>query len=225
MIQAVIFDLDGTLLDRDSSLKSFVAAQWERLPALEHINQKNYIQRFIELDNRGHVWKDKVYQSLVKEFKITKITWQDLLNDYETQFINHCIPFPHLLETLTLLREQNYLLGMITNGRTVFQSRSIQGLGIKNYFDTILISETEQIRKPQPEIFHTAVSRLKATVETSVYIGDNPQADIIGAKRAGLRAIWKRDRFWLQSKEADATIDSLDEIPTTIKKWQKDRKL
>ena len=70
---------------------------------------------------------------------------------------------------------------MITNGRTEFQSKSIQGLGIKDYFDTILISEAEQIRKPQPEIFHTAVSRLKATVETSVYIGDNPQADIIGA--------------------------------------------
>ena len=99
MIQAVIFDLDGTLLDRNSSLQSFVAAQWERLPALEHINQENYIQRFIELDNRGHVWKDKVYQSLIKEFDITQISWQDLLNDYETQFINHCIPFPHLLKT------------------------------------------------------------------------------------------------------------------------------
>jgi len=50
-------------------------------------------------------------------------------------------------------------------------------------------------------------------------------ADIIGAKNAGLKAIWKSDRFWSQSKEADATINSLDKIPTTLKKWQKDRKL
>ncbi len=220
MIQAVIFDLDGTLLDRDSSLKSFVAAQWERLPALKQISKQNYIQRFIELDNRGHVWKDKVYQSLVEEFNITQLSWQDLLNDYETQFINHCIPFPHLLETLTLLREQNYLLGMITNGRTVFQSRSIEGLGIKNYFDTILISEAEQIRKPQPEIFHTAVSKLEVKAEASVYIGDNPQADILGAKKAGLKAIWKRNRYWSQPKEADAIIDELNEIPAILKQWK-----
>ncbi len=48
---------------------------------------------------------------------------------------------------------------MITNGRETFQSSSIQGLGIQDYFDTILISEAEQIRKPQPEIFHRALSR------------------------------------------------------------------
>ena len=106
---------------------------------------------------------------------------------------------------------------MITNGRTVFQSRSIEGLGIESYFDTILISEAEQTRKPQPEIFQRAVSRLKATVDTSVYIGDNPQADIIGAKNAGMKAVWKRNKFWTQPKEADAIIDELDEIPIILK--------
>ena len=42
-----------------------------------------------------------------------------------------------------------------------------------------MISEAEQIRKPQPEIFEIALSNLKTTAETSVYIGDNPQADIV----------------------------------------------
>ena len=219
MIQAVIFDLDGTLLDRDSSLRSFIDTQYDRLlTALKHIDKQSYVRRFIELDNRGHVWKDRVYQSLVAEFKIDRLNWQYLLNDYETEFIHHCLPFPYLIETLTLLRQQ-YRLGIITNGRTVFQLRSIEGLGIKDYFETILVSEAEQMRKPQPEIFHTALSRLKTTPETSVYIGDNPQADIVGAKNAGLKAIWKRDRFWAKPETADAIIDELNEIMPIIKRW------
>ena len=219
MIQAVIFDLDGTLLDRDSSLKSFVDTQYDRLlPALTHIDRKNYVRRFIELDSRGHVWKDKVYQSLVAEFAIDRLTWQDLLNDYETKFSNYCLPFPYLIETLTLLQQQ-YRLGIITNGCTGFQFKSIEGLGIKDYFDTILVSEAEQVRKPQPEIFYTALSRLKTTPEASVYIGDNSQADIIGAKNAGLKAIWKRDRFWAKPETADAIIDELNQILPILKQW------
>ena len=221
MVKAVIFDLDGTLLDRNSSLQSFVAKQYDRfLVSLKHINKRDYIKRFVELDCCGQVWKDKVYQSLIEEFDIDRVSWQYLLNDYETQFSNYCIPFPHLIESLNLLKQQNYSLGIITNGRTVFQSHSIRGLGIKDYFDTIVISEAEQIRKPQPEIFYTALSRLDATAETSVYIGDNPQADVRGAKNAGLKAIWKRNQFWYEPTEADAIVDGLNEILPILKQWK-----
>lgn len=229
MSKAIIFDLDGTLLDRDSSLRSFIANQYDRfLFCLGHIDKTDYIDRFVQLDCRGHVWKDKVYQSLVQEFAIcgssseaiAKISWKTLLHDYETQFRHSCIPFPYLKETITLLQKQDYLLGMITNGRETFQSRSIQGLGIHDYFDTILISETEQLRKPQPEIFQRALFRLSVTAQESVYIGDNPEADIIGAKNAGLKTIWKRNQFWSEPNEADAIIDELDEILPIIEQWK-----
>lgn len=218
MIQAVIFDLDGTLLDRDSSLHNFIDNQYKRLSfALKHIPQQDYINKFIELDCRGHVWKDKVYQILIKEFEIDRVSWQYLLKDYEMEFMNHCIPFPNLLKILNTLRAQNYLLGIITNGREVFQSKSIRGLGIQNYFQTIVVSEAEQIRKPKAEIFHIALSRLMVLAENSVYVGDNPQADITGAKNAGLKAIWKSSQWWTQPAEADRAIDELNEIPITLK--------
>jgi putative hydrolase of the HAD superfamily len=71
MSKAVLFDLDGTLLDRDASVEQFVSAQYDRLlEYLSHIPKNNYITRFVELDCHGHVWKDQVYQALVAEFAI-----------------------------------------------------------------------------------------------------------------------------------------------------------
>ncbi|WP_353048272.1 hypothetical protein [Planococcus sp. ISL-110] len=63
MIKAVIFDLDGTLLDRDSSLAAFVVEQYNRLSEhLKHIPIDLFIKRLIELDAKGYVWKDRFYQ-------------------------------------------------------------------------------------------------------------------------------------------------------------------
>ena len=220
MKKSVLFDLDGTLLDRDESVKQFIAAQSDRLNScLSHISQTDYATRFIELDCHGHVWKDKVYRDLVTEFKITSITWQALLTDYETQFQFHCVPFAGLIEMLDILKQQGYQLGIITNGRGEFQSNAISGLGIQSYFEMILISELEQVRKPEAEIFNRAMTRLGSTAFNSVFVGDNPEADILGAKNANLRTIWKRSPLWLEALGADATIDELLEIPAVLAKF------
>jgi putative hydrolase of the HAD superfamily len=220
MKKLVLFDLDGTLLDRDESVKQFIAVQYDRLNAhLNHIPQPDYAARFIKLDCHGHVWKDKVYQELVAEFKITSITWQALLHDYETQFQFHCVPFTGLVEMLETLKQQGYQLGIITNGRGEFQAKAISGLGISEYFDVILISEIEQVRKPEAEIFNRAVIRLGGSAQNSVFVGDNPEADILGAKNANLLTIWKRSPLWNEAAGADATIDELMEIPAIVEKF------
>ncbi|GJD19708.1 HAD-superfamily hydrolase [Rivularia sp. IAM M-261] len=218
MIKAILFDLDGTLLDRDTSIQNFISNQYERLKSqLNKIPKKDYIKRFIELDCRGYVWKDKVYQSLVSEFEISTITWKELLSDYNRQFIYSCTPFPNLHQTLDTLLIQGYLLGIITNGLGVFQKRAIQGLGINRYFQTILISEVEGVRKPDVEIFMRASHNLNVTPYESVFIGDHPEVDILGASNAGMKSIWKRNSGWHEAQHADGIIDDLGEIPLLIK--------
>ncbi|MBX2865942.1 MAG: HAD-IA family hydrolase [Leptolyngbyaceae cyanobacterium MAG.088] len=220
MRQAVLFDLDGTLLDRDASVEQFVSVQYERLAEhLSHVPKSDYISRFIELNCHGHVWKDKVYQGLVAEFSIETISWQTLLEDYEMRFQFHCVPFQSLPEMLTELRQQGYLLGIITNGRGEFQARAIDGLGIRDYFDVVLISEVEQVRKPELEIFQRALKRLGVAASDSVFVGDHPEADIAGAKGAMMKTIWKRNSSWTEAKDADAIIDQLDEIPSILKQF------
>ncbi|PIB55720.1 L-2-haloalkanoic acid dehalogenase, partial [Pseudomonas sp. 2995-3] len=82
-----LFDLDGTLLNRDASVQNFIDKQYDRLNQfVGHISKDVYMARFIELDQRGYVWKDKVYQQLVEEFQIAEFTWEDLLEDYLREF-------------------------------------------------------------------------------------------------------------------------------------------
>jgi putative hydrolase of the HAD superfamily len=217
VVKSVIFDLDGTLLDRDRSIEQFILVQYDRLFIhFQHIPKSDYTAKFIELDCHGHVWKDRVYQDLVAEFAITGIGWEQLLEDYETQFQFHCIPFPFLLDMLDRLKQQDYLLGIITNGRGKFQDRAIDGLGIRDYFDVILISEIEGVRKPQAEIFHRAMNRLGIAASESMFVGDNPEADILGAKSANMKTIWKRSPYFLEAQAADVTIDELSEIPLLL---------
>jgi len=218
MIKAILFDLDGTLLDRDASIEHFITTQYDRLTPLKKITKTEYVSRFIELDCRGHVWKDKVYQTIVSEFGLKTVSWEELLDDYDTEFIHSCIPFPNLVETLDILTTQGYLLGIITNGLGTFQKRTIQGLGIEQYFQTILISEVEKVRKPEAEIFLRALRNLGVTPDESVFIGDHPDADVMGAKRIGMKSIWKRDLGWQEPENPDGIIDNLGNLPLMLER-------
>jgi putative hydrolase of the HAD superfamily len=157
----------------------------------------------------------------MSEFAIEGMSWKSLLEDYEMQFQFHCVPFQFLTEMLNELKNQDYLLGIITNGRSPFQARAIDGLGIRDYFDVILISEVEQVRKPQVEIFQRAMNLLGVSASDSVFVGDHPEADIVGAKGAMMKTIWKRNLSWTEAKEADATIDELSEIPPILAQFNR----
>ncbi|MEK5077943.1 HAD family hydrolase [Solibacillus sp. FSL W7-1436] len=218
MFKAVLFDLDGTLLNRDKSVELFINQQYERLyELLSHIPKEQYISRFIELDNHGYVWKDKVYQQLISEFNIPSLTWEELLQDYVKQFKHHCVGFPHIHKMLEELKNNKIALGMITNGYGQFQMDNIKALEIEKYFDVILVSEWEGIKKPNPQIFMNALEQLNVEPSESVFIGDHPENDVKAAQNVGMKGIWKKNNQWTDI-EADAIIDDYLELPLLLKK-------
>ncbi|MCA1062644.1 HAD-IA family hydrolase (plasmid) [Cytobacillus spongiae] len=218
MIKAALFDLDGTLLNRDASLYAYVNRQYDRMHDwLGHIPKESYMKRFIELDQRGYVWKDKVFKHLIEEFSIPDITWEELLDDYLLEFKNSCKPFPHLHDMLAELKENDIKLGMITNGYGRFQMDNILSLDIEEYFDEILISEWEGVKKPAREIFRRACERLSVKPMECIFIGDNPENDVYGAQRAGMKGVWKKDHEWGNANRADFVIDDLMELTRYIR--------
>lgn len=217
MIRAVLFDLDRTLLDRDTSFAAFAASQYQRFaPRMPGIEAQHYVERLVALDALGSVWKDVVYQQLIAELGINGVTWEELFSDFDAHITYSYVPFPKMHEVLAEL-SQTYALGIITNGRGEFQQRTIERLGITHYFKAILISEIEGVRKPDAEIFHRAVTRLGCTPSDSVYVGDNPEADVRAARAAGLKAIWKRNTTFVEPPEANGIIDGLEELPSLLR--------
>lgn len=218
--RAVLFDLDGTLLDRERSLRGFARDQYRRFN--DHfsskLTQEEFTARLMTLDNNGRVWKDEVYKRILGETGIAGLGWQDLLRDYEDGFCRFCQGFPGLRAVMASLRAEDWRLGLISNGPSPFQERNFEALGVSEAFGCIVVSGAVGVRKPDPRIFELALKRLGAGPEESVFVGDNPEADIAGARGAGLKSIWMRNRHWPQESAADAVCDRLAEIPRALEK-------
>lgn len=217
-ICGVIFDLDQTLLDRDQSLKHFLKRQWQRHEGLQNIPQPDFQTKFLELDSNGKVWKDAVYQRLIDQFSVRGISASKLLEEYVLTFADNAVLFPGVNEVLQELKGQRKMIGMITNGRTQLQSSVIKASGLEPYFDAVLISESEGVKKPEPEIFQSCLSRLGLPASSCVFIGDDPQSDILGAHKAGMKTVWKRSAFFAGAGEvnADAAFDHFEDLPAIL---------
>lgn len=215
-IRAVLFDLDGTLLDRETSLVSFLRAQRMRHAAwLSDITEVEYVARFLALDAHGYVPKQHVYTQIAAELGLPERSSACLCSDYEQHFRDHCMPYPGMHEMLVALTTAGMRLAIVTNGRTTFQRANIASLGLPTYVATILVSEQEGVRKPDPEIFNWALVRLQVGPHEAVFVGDHPVNDIAAARYTGMRTIWKRTPWWGDAA-ADASIDELGELQSRI---------
>ena len=217
MRNTILFDLDETLLDRAGSLRDFLAWQAKEILA-NTIDEQIFCDRFIELDANGSVWKDQVYSSLIKEFSITDWTVSELLSSYEQSFSKFCKFIPNASNALETLHKNGYKLGLVSNGKSPFQERNFNALGVSDLFGVVVVSEAVGFRKPDPEIFMHACNALNTIPSNTIFVGDNPKADIQGANDLGMYTIYTPSWGQQDCKEADSVCIDLVNLTKIIEK-------
>lgn len=198
-IRHIFFDLDHTLwdFDKNSGLAFSSIFQKHRIK----VELEEFLSVYTPINE--NYWKlyreDKVskedlrYGRLKESFDGLKINVTDTqIDQLSIDYIDHLPNHNHLLEgAMDILDYLNssYKLHIITNGFKEVQHRKLETSGILKYFSTITTSEDVGVKKPHPRIFETALANAKAHVDESIMIGDNLEADIIGAQQLGMRAI------------------------------------
>ncbi|NJX14804.1 YjjG family noncanonical pyrimidine nucleotidase [Tamlana crocina] len=115
-----------------------------------------------------------------------------LINKLSNDYITHLTHFNYLFEnTFEILDylSTKYRLHIITNGFDEVQNTKLNKSKIHTYFKTITNSENAGVKKPNPQIFNYALQLAQTTAQNSIMVGDNYEADILGAKNIGMDAV------------------------------------
>ena len=141
---------------------------------------------------------------------------------YEAAVCAGATPIPHSREVVAQLKSEGYKLGLISN--TMFSGKAhladLEKFDLSGYFDAELFSSDVNEWKPNRAPFRRILNELNVAPEKAVFIGDDPGADVLGGRRAGMYVVHfeSSDRFPSpDGARPDATIYSLPELIRLLK--------
>lgn len=85
---------------------------------------------------------------------------------------------------------QRARIGIVSNNLLDEQQEKLRCCELDQYIDVLVVSEEAGVSKPHPRIFEIALERLDGRPDQAVMVGDSWSADIVGASKAGIRAVW-----------------------------------
>ena len=225
--QAIIFDLDDTIVDDSSD----VAACWEqtcreaaaRIAGLDPVALRAAIER-----ERDSFWSDPgrllagrldlraastsiVGQALRSLGLNVPVAAAEIANRYRDLREDRITLLPGAIETLAWFRSRGVRLGMATNGSSAGQRAKIARFGLAPYFDCIIVEGEFGLGKPHREVYEALFAALGAEPAKMWSVGDNLEFDVAAPQSFGVYGIWvDRDSEGL----AFAAVSSLGARPS-----------
>ncbi len=220
-IKHIFFDLDHTLWDFESNSKKTFSYIFDKNNL--DIEFEDFIDVYQPINHE--YWKlfreDKVskadlrYGRLKESFQAINYESDDaLIHLLSEQYITYLAEHNDLFENTFLILDylqSKYKMHIITNGFEEVQYRKLKNSNLLPYFDKVITSEKVGVKKPNPRIFKYALDIAGASSNESIMIGDNFEADILGAKNMGMKVIFCKFNGEIATEKVDS-VDNLLEL-------------
>jgi putative hydrolase of the HAD superfamily len=215
---AILFDIDGTLVDHASAAQAGLSALCSELGLAASASCLVEWRRISECHFRRHldglVSFDEQRRARVRElagFDLSDVRADVLFGTYLGVYESNWRLFPDARDCLDRLRDHQ--LGVISNGDGAQQRAKLQATGVADLFDVIVVSGEVGTAKPNPEIFVAACRELCVPMSGAVYVGDDRETDALAARRSGLAGIWVNRVRADGPSDGVMMVHSLTEVP------------
>ena len=213
MYKNIIFDLYGTLIDikTDEDSSSF----WHLITDFYKKNKANYKQdelksTYLFLCNKYKKKITKIKKTdyvdielyfvfrklyLLKKIHPTPKLVKETMNYFRIKSTKHIKLYDHVKELLALLTNKKCNLYVLSDAQRYFTIPEIKKLGINKYFKDIYISSIYRISKPNKDYFEILIDKHNLNKEETIYIGNDYNKDIIGARNANIKSIYVKSNL------------------------------
>ncbi|MBI2730426.1 MAG: noncanonical pyrimidine nucleotidase, YjjG family [Sphingobacteriales bacterium] len=226
----IFFDLDHTIWDFETNSFLTLKKMYEEfdLPAQGvgpfsefHTVYREHNHKLWDRYSKGFIKQDELrWKRMWHTLLDYKIGDEKLAKSISVRYLD-VLPaqkelFPYTKEILQYLLDKQYTLHIISNGFEEVQHNKLRNSGLTHYFTKIITSEGCNYVKPQKEIFEFAMHKAGASLNESIMIGDNEEADILGAVNTGMDSVFVNHTNEEKNSQATYTIFHLKELENIL---------
>ncbi len=182
MKKAVIFDLDGTLLNTISDLNNSINLTYKAL----NINKTNTIEK--TMSQVGHGIKNLISQCFVDYPNLVDIAYQKFLEIYNDEYYKTTVPYKGIKDMIDILIKNDIKVGVNSNKNDSYSKKLIE-INFPNINQELVLGHVDNMKvKPDPEGANLLISKMNIDKKDVVYIGDS-STDIKTAENANIDSI------------------------------------
>jgi len=217
MIEAILFDLDNTLIDfMLMKRKSCEAAMDAMVNSGLRTSKKDGMRTLYGLYGEKGIEYNRIFQEFLKK-TAGRVDYRILAKGvvaYRKAQIAYVRPYPGTVKTLLKLRERGLKLGIVSDAPSVNAWIRLVEMGIEDFFDVVVTLSDTGKEKPSKIPFLEAVKKIGINPENILFVGDRPGRDIKGAKAAGMKTVFAKygDLEGIKKSGADYEIEKITDL-------------
>lgn len=210
-VRALVFDLDGTLIDSKLDLALSIDATLKHMgcATLSHETIYGYVG-----SGAATLVRRALGDSITDAQADEGLAY--FLSYYRAHMLDNTVPYPGVIETLERL--ETHSMAVLTNKPVKFSKALLEGLGLARYFRYVYGGNSFQTKKPDPEGMNVLLRDLAVAPQEAMIVGDS-DVDVQTARNAGTWACgvsYGLGLEGLREHPPDLMLDSLEDLPAHL---------